>query len=281
MPVYEVVAGYLRKKGIIVQGFSEWEGFTDELFVERDQVQKEIKRRRRQNQTYTHSRQVKAESEVAVITTQVRQRKLSISGHETQEAFFLSNSRVVDNLPNQARRICITSESLLEWIFSIGELQEGEANAIFDQLLWEIAKEGVDVVPRLNLLRMFHNTINVSRENLEETVSEHRRTVRELYSVDPEKAFKDLDPLCTPGVVDIVKKDVLNALKIRLHKEKERRIKAEKTAKTAVKDSVDYERLKEDRRQRQAKAKSKNRAAQSRKGKPRKKKHKKQKKRNK
>ncbi|MFC1896196.1 hypothetical protein ACFL0Q_06010, partial [Thermodesulfobacteriota bacterium] len=181
-------------------------------------------------------------------------------------SFFLSNSRVVDNLPRQARRVCLTSESLLEWILSVGELHEDEANAVFDQLLWEISKEGVDVVPRLHLLHLFHNTIDISRAKLAEIMSEHREAVRELYTVDPEKAFLDVDPLSVPSVAEEVSKEVLSAMQSRLEQEQHRRVEAERKAKTAVKDAKEYERLKAEKKHRQAKAKRKMRAAQSKHG---------------
>ena len=266
LPDVGTVTDRLRAKGLVVQPFSEWEGFTDELFADRDQVQQEIERRRRKNMTFTHERQVKAEAEVVIIVTQIRHRKLCIVGHVAHDAFFLSNSRVVDNLPRQACRVCLTSESLLEWILSVGELHEDEANAVFDQLLWEISKEGVDVVPRLHLLHLFHNTIDISRAKLDEIMSEHRELVREHYAVDPEKAFLDIDPLSAPSVAEEVSKKVLSAMQSRLAQEQHLRTEAERKAKTAVKDAKEYERLKAEKKHRQAKAKRKMRAAQSKHG---------------
>lgn len=266
LPDEEAITNSLRVKGLVIQPLKEWERFTNELFDKRDQVQQEIERRRRKNSTYTHERQVKAEAEVAVIVSEVRRRKLGLAGHVIHDAYFLSNSRVVDNLPLQVQRICLTPESLLEWILSVGELNEDESNAVFDQLLWDISKEGVDVIPRLQLLRLFHNTIDVSRAKLQDVLSEHREIVRELYAVDPDKAFLDVDPLSVPTVTEEVSKEILDAMQSRLAQEEHRRVEAERKAKTAIKDAKEYELLKTEKKQRQAKAKKKIRALQSKKG---------------
>lgn len=266
LPDEVTVADCLRTKGIVVQPLSEWQGFNDELYAERDQVQQEIEQRRRNNTTFTHERQVKAEAEVAVIITRIRRQKLGLSGHVTKDAFFLSSSRVVDNLHHQAHRVCLTPEALLGWILSVGELKEDEADAVFDQLLWEISKDGLDVVPRLKLLQLFHNTIDVSRARLEEVLSEHREIVREIYAIEPEKAFLEIDPLSTPSVADQVSKEVLSTMQSHLAQEQHRRLAAEKKAKTAVKDAKEYERLKAEKKQRKAKATRKARAAQSKHG---------------
>jgi hypothetical protein len=246
----------LEKKGIIVQPPEKWQGFVKELWADQDQVQQEIERRRRKNSTYTHLRQVKAEAEVALIVSRIRRHELTLIGHKTRDAFFLSHSRVVDNLPQQAHRVCMTPESLFEWILSVGEINEDDANAIYDQLLWEIAKEGVDVVPREQLLRLFHNTVDVSHGKLEEILSEHREIIREKYAVDPEKAFQEIDPLTIPNAAEEVSKEVLAVMQARLSL-------AEKKAKIAIKDKDEYERLKAEKKARREKATRKKRAARS------------------
>jgi hypothetical protein len=160
-------------------------------------------------------------------------------------------------------------ESLLEWILSIGEITEVEANAIFDQLLWEISKEGLDIVPRRQLLRLFHNTIDASRLKLDEILSEYRELIRDKYAIEPSNAFTDLDPLIIPCVVEEVNSEVMKTLKALLAKEQLLRADAEERAKATIKDKKEYDRLKADKKQRGNKAKKEKRAAQSRPGKKR------------
>lgn len=253
----------LRGRGIIVQPLDEWHHFDQQLFAERDAIQNEIEQRRRRNTTYTHPRQVKAEAEVALIVTKLRRHELALAKDNTRDAFFLSYSRVVDNLPNQAHRICLTPDSLVEWMLSVGEVQEEDANAVFDQLLWEIAKDGVAVVPRQQLLYLFHNIVDASRIKLEQVISEHREIVRDLYTVDPERAFQDIDPLNIPNVAEEISREVLSRMQMRLDEETRRRVTAETKARRAIKNKEEYERLKAEKRQRQAKAKRKQRSARS------------------
>ena len=79
----------------------------------------------------------------------------------------------------------------------------------------------------------------------------------------------DIDPLSAPTVTELVSKEILNHFKMRLNQEQNKRVCAEKTAKTAIKDAKEFERLKAQQRQRKSKAKKKQRAAESKRGKGR------------
>lgn len=194
-PNVKSVSTALVKRGILLQQLDQWVGFSDQLYGDRDVVQTEIERRRRNNGTYKRERQVKAEAEVAISITGVRRNKLKLADRDIEDGYFLSHSRVVDNIQGQARRITIHPESLLEWILSIGEISDVDADALYDQMLWDLSKDGIELVSHQQLLRMFSNTIDVSRLRLDEIVSEHRDIIRDRYATDPETAFSDVDPL--------------------------------------------------------------------------------------
>jgi SIR2-like domain len=262
----------LDKIGIKNKPLNSWLGFLDEMYHEEEIVQKEIRNRRERNNTYKHDRQVKAEAEVAIIVSKVRSRVLSIEGIDLNEAYFLSYSRVVDGISGQAQKICIFPESLFEWILSINEISEDDANAIYDQMLWELSKNGLELVPRQQLLRMFNNTVDASRHKLNDVIEEHKDIIRDLYSADPEKAFSDIDPLFVPSVADAVSKEVLRIMKERLIDEQNRRNSAEKVAIIAMKDQKEFKRLKAQKKQRKAEAIRMKRSAASRSSKKKKKK---------
>lgn len=263
LPNEDEIAESLRKKGIIVQSLTGWQGFKEEFLFEQEKVQVEIERRRRNNLTYTHDRQVKAEAEVAVIITNLRKNILRIDDNKTMDAFFLSNSRVIDNLPLQAHKVCMTPEALFEWILSIGEISKDDANAIFDQLLWDLAKEGINIVPRKELLHLFHNTIDASKTKLSELISEYRELIREKYAADPEEAFKGIDPLSLPNVADEISISILKSLSERLKTAEQKAKQAEKIGKNKIDDYKEYVKLKEEKRQRKRKARKRELARKS------------------
>lgn len=263
IPDVVTVTQHLRRREIVVQAISSWRGFRRELWADLDEVTVEIERRRKRNGTYKHERQVKAEGEVALIVTGARRHELTVVDHETRDAYFLSHSRVVDNLPGQAHRICLTPESLYEWLTTITEVTEVDASAVYDQLLWEINRDGVDIVPRLQLLRLFHNTIEASSASLAGVISEHREFLRQHYAQDPEGAFRDVDPLAIPITSEIVSAEALRTMRSRIAVEQEKRTAAEAKAASAVKDAAEFIKLKEEKRERQRRARKAQQRAKS------------------
>lgn len=263
MPTEQRVAEHLKDMGVYITPLSEWHNFKEELWAELADIESEIKFRRKHNGTYKHERQVKAEAEVALIVTQVRKRNLSLTGTGASEAFFVSQSRVVDNLSRQANRVCMKPESIFKWILNINGLEKGDTQAIFDQLKWELSKGGVDIMPRERLLQLFHNTIDVSKNKLTDCLNEHREIIRTMYTESPRDAFQDIDPLDIPQVTEQVTNEVLNEMKKRLIKSEEATKKAIFDAKRALRDKNEFELLKAEKKQRQEKAKRKKQSAKS------------------
>ncbi|MFK7776623.1 MAG: SIR2 family protein [Gimesia sp.] len=263
IPKEEDLVEVLGEIGIQIKPLSSWDGFQEVYWGEKEEVQQEIKIRREANGTYKHDRQIMAEAEVAVIVTMIRNQKITLKYKKLNDAYFLSYSRVVDGLKGQAHRVCIAPESLFEWLLSISEISDDDANAVYDQLLWELSRQGVDVVPRRQLLAMFSNTIDVSRNQLAGVIEDHKDIIRELYSSDPVNAFSDIDPLMVPGIAESVSKEVLRKMRERLEVEQEKRTAAERAAKRTVFDAKEYAELKARQKQKQSKAKKQKRAAAS------------------
>lgn len=265
----EVVANRLKSLGIRSLGFDEWEGFGHECFVRRDEVQKEINRRRSQRGTYKHYRQTQAEAEVAIIVDGVRGGKLHPPGEKSQDAFFLSSTRVVDRLPNLHRRICIFPDGLAQWLWSSQATSRRHAELVFQQLLWELAQGGVDFVDHKTLLRRFSGIIEVARADLTGLIRSRREYLIEKYGPNPTMAFQDADPLDYPRLATEVNQEAFMKMDKRLSALEKRARTATEAAKISDKDRDELERLRADQRERQRKAEKKRRAAQSRTGKKR------------
>ena len=127
----EIIADRLKSLGIHAHGFTDWEGFDQQCLVNRDTAQQEIDRRRSEHGTYKHDRQTKAEAEVAIIVNGIRSGKIQPPGKRAQDAFFLSNTRVVDRLPDLDRRICLLPEGLAQWLWSSQAASPQHAELVF------------------------------------------------------------------------------------------------------------------------------------------------------
>ena len=111
----DAIAGRLLSLGVQPVAFSDWDGFAAEDFEKRDRVRDEIERRRKKLGTYTHIRQTTAEAEVAIIVDGIRSGRLQPPSGKATDSFFLSNTRVVDQLHGLTRRICLFPVGLAQW----------------------------------------------------------------------------------------------------------------------------------------------------------------------
>lgn len=262
-PTVGGVMNSLKNHSIAVLEFAQWNGFQDEMWESRDRVQDEIHRRRSANGSYKHDRQVKAEAEVAIAVTRIRAGQLRATANASSQAYFLSRSRVVDDIDGLAKRTTLAPESLYEWLLAVYGVQQDDADALFSQLIWDLAASGVQILPRQPLLRFFRNMIDASTDRLEELNKEYSEEVRQRYAVDPNKAFSDMDPLDAIRAAWMVDKDVVDMLEQRAKVAEDGRSKAEQRARRAEMKLGSLQRVKERQQSRQNRAKRKKRAAES------------------
>ena len=270
-----VVADRLKSLGIESLSFDDWEGFDQDCLVKRETVQQEIVRRRSEQGTYKHDRQAQAEAEVAIIVDGIRRRQLQPPGAEAKDAFFVSNTRVVDRLPDLERRICLFPAGLAQWLWSSRATSPRHAELVFQQLLWELAQGGVEFVDRATLLSRFSGVIEVAETELKTSISSRREYLVEKYGPDPAKAFSDADPLDLPRLADEVRQEVLTKMERKLKAAEKRAREAKAMERISEKDRDELARLRANQKERRRKAQSKRRATQSKPSKKRKRRKKK------
>lgn len=260
----KAVADHLTSLGIQSLSFSEWAGFHQDYFAEREEVQEEIIRRRSDMGTYKHERQAQAEAEVAIIVDGIRRGKLQPPGVETQDAFFLSRTRVVDQLPNLARRICLLPEGLAQWLWSSQATSQRHAELVFQQLLWELAEGGVEFVDRATLLRRFSGVIEAAKTDIGSLTSSRREYLVDKYGPNPADAFKDADPLDLPRLAGEVQKEALTKMERSLKEANKREREARAEGRISEGDREELARLRENQKEKRRKNRRKQRTPQSR-----------------
>ena len=197
----DAIAAKLVSLGVQPVDFSDWHGFDpDEDFEKRDRVREEIEKRRRKIGTYTHVRQTTAEAEVAIVVDGIRSARLQPPTGNATDAFFLSSTRVVDQLHGLTRRICLFPVGLAQWVWSARPVSSGHSELVFQQLLWELAQGGVGFVDDATLLRRFSGVIEVAAADLQASVSDRREHLLERYGPDPADAFVHANRLDIPSV---------------------------------------------------------------------------------
>ena len=265
----DVVADRLTSLGIQSLSFNDWAGFDQDCLVKCEEVQQEIVRRRSVRGTYKHGRQTQAEAEVAIIVDGVRGEKLQPLGANAQDAFFLSSTRVVDQLPKLEHRICLLPEGLAQWLWSSQTPSPRHAKLVFQQLLWELAQGGVEFVDRATLLHRFSGLIEAAETDLKTSISSRREYLVEKYGPNPTDAFKDADPLDLPRLADEVRQEALVKMEESLKAAEKREREARVAGRISEKDRNELVRLREIQKEKQRRAQRKRRATQSKPGKRR------------
>ena len=192
----------------------------------------EIEKRRKGIGTYTHVRQTTAEAEVAVVVDGIRSARLQPPKGNATDAFFVSSTRVVDQLHGLTRRICLFPVGLAQWLWSAKSASSEHSELVFQQLLWELAQSGVGFVDDAKLLRRFSGVIEVAAADLQTSVSDRREHLLEKYGPDPADAFVHASRLDIPRLASEVRQEALDRMERLLEAEKRRVREAKATAKT-------------------------------------------------
>jgi len=253
----------LERRQVSVKSIDNWEGFSPLMYSERDKVQTEIKKRRIANGSYKHDRQAEAEAEVVLICDYIRKGTFLISSSQLNDAFFLSSTRVVDGLELFPKRISLLPEGLDQWLWSSGAISEAHARMVFEQLLWELAQQGIAFVDKQTILRKFGGIVEASEAELETLMSDRREYLAEEYGADLSKAFKDIDPLTMPRVNETARKTVLAKMEAELRAARISEKEALQRAKITERDKGLILKYKQKKENAKKKRKTKRRKAQA------------------
>ena len=262
----------LKGMGIETVALETMAGFVAPHAVERDALIAEIAERRRQRNTFRRERQVVAEANVVVLIKNLMNGAYSIGPSGARSVFFVTHSRVLDDLPGVPTCICISPVSLFNWLLTVRVVGPEDAAALFDEILLTMSLAGVEVIPRRQLMRVFSGVTEASRSRVEELKTEHRQLVRERYALDPDEAFKDVNPLAWPTIEYRFEQDMIAALREQVKRRDGETADLRQKLSKNEKESREFARLKAEEAVRKQRNKKKARREKSR---PKKKKKKK------
>jgi hypothetical protein len=141
--------------------------------------------------SFTHQRQADAEAEVLVAVQGIRARELRVGTQDATNAFFVSASRVVDDVVDPQVPVTIHPDALLQWSATLSGCDVEELRSLTDGLLWELADRGLAIVDKTRVRRVFAGLIDGSGERFEEEVMNHRQLIADKYGEDGLRAFED------------------------------------------------------------------------------------------
>lgn len=251
----------LEQQDIVCAAFAQWKGFSDDLFSERDHVQGEIAKRREERETFRHERQVRAEAEALLVVRNLRARKFTLENRTISNAYFLSHTRVVDEVAGPGLPITMRPEAALQWVATLAGCGVDELALLTNGLVWELSERGVAMVDTSRLHAVFSPLVAASKEKLEEEVEHHRALIAQRYGEDAEKAFRELNELDVPIVLESYYAQRAEELAKRVADEERKRKEAQVQAKMSEKDAAELRRLRAEQTLREGKKRAKRAAA--------------------
>lgn len=253
----------IRNAGVPCMSLEEWEGFSDELWAERDSLQELVAQRRKASKTYKHDRQVKAEAEALIIIRSIRNGSFRLAGRAFSDAYFVSNTRVIENLTGPERPVTMRPEAILQWLSTLTVCQPDELSFLINGLLWELSERQLSILDKQRL-GIFAPLTVASRERLQEEEVTHRAFIAQRYGEDASKAFKEVTDLEAPVVLKSYSLQKAEQLEKELDRERKRVEVLQAQARLTEKERQELEELKTREKFRRQKALSKKRGAASR-----------------
>jgi SOS response regulatory protein OraA/RecX len=163
-PTHADVQQALQKQGLREIGLSDLDGFSEEMFEERDKEQERISDERKLRGTYKHERQTKAEAEALLIIRYLREKGFSCRGQSVSNAYFLSHSRVLDEIARPGMPVTMRPESALQWAATIRPCSVEELEGLTSGLLYEMAERNFEVINLQKLRNVFSGLIDASTD---------------------------------------------------------------------------------------------------------------------
>jgi hypothetical protein len=268
----DVTAGALGRLGVPCFEPSNFEGFEPDDLAEEESFMKEIEALRKSRDTFTHARQVQTEARIVILVRLLRSGKYRISGTIYKDAFFISNSRVLDRLKGSTLPMTMLPSALHQWLTTLAPCEPFELRVLFDGLMLELEQRGYSIVDKSTVQRAFSPLIDLSRERLQEEIEKHRTLTATMYGQESAKAFQAVSAVDLPLVLNSFYAQRAQRAEKALVTERNARVVAQHASTISETERDELARLRAEKAQRKSRSEAKKRAAMSRRGLKRKKK---------
>jgi hypothetical protein len=250
--LHESIQTRILEKGIDVIKFDEIEGFTQELWDERDTITENIKDLRIQSGTFRKDSQCTAEAEVVLIC-------------EREKAAFLSQSDTLKRLGRTNRNKITFRPEAMYRLLSMFSCTPPNADLLYDCMIQDFYYAGFDIVNREVVSQYVAPLVHQARMNLEQEKQRYEEVLGQQKYDEIRQNFEKTPDEQKPFYSFQFAFYVANAeIKKRLAAEAKAR-SSEDLKRLNGKERAEYERLKAKEAERKQKAKKRQRKAQSRK----------------
>ncbi len=192
-----------------------------------------------------------------ILVDGLRSRTLSLGAAAFTDAFFLSSTRAVNYLPAHPRKISLRPEGIAQILWTAHSNTVDHSDLVFEQLLLELAHDGISFVDREMILSRFSGTIQVAQEEFQLARIERWDLLAERYGPDSEASLQQVDPLMLPGLAHSMMKERLRRLEVRVETAEKRAEATEKLVKLSPSEQQIIARLRSKKERKKKRQKNK------------------------
>jgi hypothetical protein len=240
----------IRERGVEVVDFSDWPGFSQESWPERDDISGKIAELRTKHGTFRTEAQCVAEAEVVLIT-------------EMQEAAFLSQSSILNRLERTQPRMTWKPEAMYRFLSLFSSAPTG-TDLLYECMMQSFYYAGFDIVDKSVISRYVAPMVRQARMQLDQARQQYQEALgkREFAELrdgfervpDEQKPFYSMQFAYLVAAREALKREKAEA----------RAKRAEHAKGLTEQERQEFERLKQDKRRRQKKQERKRRKYASR-----------------
>jgi hypothetical protein len=192
----------LDDKGVAIIDISQLTGFGPGVVTAMNAQKAEIQRLRETAETFTREVQVKAEAEALAIVQGIRAETLQVPGASCDNAYFVSNTRIIDQVAGSAIPVTMKPEAVVQWLVTLHPCSLDDLGTLTSGLLWELQERGLELVNSQMLLTAFSPLIEASELAKEEQVARLRALTGNAYAGDAEALKSHEADLDLPVVIE-------------------------------------------------------------------------------
>ena len=174
--------------------------------VERDRYRDEIAKRRLANSTYQPDRQCQAEAEALMIVQRVRDAAFRLDDRTFTDAYFLSNTRVIDDVIRPTRPVTMRPHAVQQWLSTLTACSPDELRFVINGILWELSERGMSIVDMGRVRTVFAPLVDASKRQLEEELAHHRNLIADRYGENAANAFAEIGGVDAPFIAELARR---------------------------------------------------------------------------
>ena len=212
----------LAEKGIPAHAIGELSGFNPEAYRRMQDHQKQLRELRETAETFTREIQVAAEAEALDMVQGIRSEMLGVPGSDCSNAYFISNTRIIDQVGRSALPITMKPEAAIQWLVTLHPCPLEELGALTSGLLWELQERGQELVDPQTLLTAFNPLIAASEQARDTEVARLRTLTGNVYAGAAEALSTQLADLEVPIVLESTNAQFVRALQQELEEERKK-----------------------------------------------------------